>query len=382
VNVRRSGGIEILETRSVDALSVKERILAEREFQNTIARERKRTERSRKPFLLVLVALDGLRSNGNGKALDKIISALALSTRETDVTGWHKNNCVVGALFTELGMENRETIHRTMMTRVSETLRNNLSSQQFNQISVSFHWFPEEWNHDLPHRPSNPALYPDLDHRDNAKKFFSVIKRIMDILGSALALLLFAPVLLAVALAVKLTSKGPVFFRQNRVGQYGTPFVFLKFRSMYVGNDANVHKTYVKQLIAGKAESQPANGNDNRVFKLTGDKRITRIGGFLRRTSLDELPQFINVLKGEMSLVGPRPAIGYEVENYDIWHRRRVLEAKPGITGLWQVNGRSRVKFDDMVRLDLRYAKTWSPWMDLKILLRTPAAVVFGDGAY
>jgi lipopolysaccharide/colanic/teichoic acid biosynthesis glycosyltransferase len=204
----------------------------------------------------------------------------------------------------------------------------------------------------------------------------------MDIVGSALALMLFAPLLLVVTIAIKLTSEGPVFFRQKRVGQYGEQFVFLKFRSMYVNNDSSVHKEYVKQLIAGSAQSQPGSENGNGVYKLTQDSRVTRVGTFLRRSSLDELPQFINVLKGEMSLVGPRPAIAYEVQEYDIWHRRRVLEAKPGITGLWQVNGRSRVKFDDMVRLDLRYAKTWSPWMDLKILLRTPVAVVFGDGAY
>ena len=115
---------------------------------------------------------------------------------------------------------------------------------------------------------------------------------------------------------------------------------------------------------------------------MTSDSRITRVGAFLRKTSLDELPQFINVLKGEMSLVGPRPPIPYEVENYDVWHRRRLLEAKPGITGLWQVSGRSRVTFDEMVRLDLRYARNCSVWTDLKILLRTPLAVVFGEGAH
>jgi lipopolysaccharide/colanic/teichoic acid biosynthesis glycosyltransferase len=348
-----------------------------------ISLERKRTERSRKPFLLMLLDMgNGLRSEKNEKALDKVLSALSLSTRETDVTGWYKKNSVVGVMFTEFGAEDRNSILSTMMTRVSETLRNNLSSQQFGLISISFHLFPEEWNHDIPQRPSNPTLYPDLASRDNAKKFFCVIKRIMDTVGSALALLLFAPILLLIAIAIKLTSEGPVFFRQKRVGQYGEQFVFLKFRSMHVNNDASVHKAFVKQLIAGNAPSQSGNGNGNGVYKLTRDSRITGIGGFLRRTSLDELPQFINVLKGEMSLVGPRPAIAYEVEAYEIWHRRRVLEAKPGITGLWQVNGRSRIKFDDMVRLDLRYAKTWSPWMDLKILLRTPVAVVFGDGAY
>jgi exopolysaccharide biosynthesis polyprenyl glycosylphosphotransferase len=348
-----------------------------------IALERKRTERSGKPFLLMLLDMgNSLRSDKNGKALDRILSALSLTTRETDVTGWYRSNEVVGVMFTEFGADDRNAILSTMMTRVSETLRNNLNSQQFGLISIEFHLFPEEWNHEIPQRPSNPTLYPDLTRRDNGRKFFCVIKRIMDIIGSALALLLFAPVLLVVAIAVKLTSKGPVFFRQKRVGQHGEQFVFLKFRSMHVNNDASVHKAYVKQLIAGSAETHRGNGNGNGVYKLTKDSRITSIGGFLRRTSLDELPQFLNVLKGEMSLVGPRPPIAYEVENYEIWHRRRVLEAKPGITGLWQVNGRSRIKFDDMVRLDLRYAKTWSPWLDLKILLRTPVAVVFGDGAY
>jgi lipopolysaccharide/colanic/teichoic acid biosynthesis glycosyltransferase len=383
VNVRRSGSIASLDT-SADVLPVEDRgVLNEEAFHRMISLERKRTERSRKPFVLMLLDMgNGLRSDKSEKALDKILSALSQSTRETDVTGWYKKNSIVGVMFTEFGAEDRNSILSTMMTRVSETLRNNLSSQLFGLISIEFHLFPEEWNHDIPRRPSNPTLYPDLARRDNARKFFCVIKRIMDIAGSAFALLLFAPVLLAVAIAVKLTSNGPVLYRQKRVGQYGEPFVFLKFRSMEDNNDDSVHKEYTKRLIAGSAESHPGNGNGNGVYKLTSDPRITPVGGFLRRTSLDELPQFINVLKGEMSLVGPRPATTYEVAAYDLWHRRRVLEAKPGITGLWQVNGRSRVKFADMVRLDLRYAKTWSPWMDLKILLRTPVAVMFGDGAY
>jgi lipopolysaccharide/colanic/teichoic acid biosynthesis glycosyltransferase len=384
VNVRRSGGIASLDALSADVLPVEERgVLNEGAFHRMISLERKRTERSGKPFLLMLLDMgNSLRSDKNGKALDKILSTLSLSTRETDVTGWYRSNEVVGVMFTELGADDRNAILSTMMTRVSETLRNNLNSQQFGLISIEFHLFPENWNHDIPQRPSNPALYPDLTRRDNAKKFFCMIKRIMDVVGSALALVLFAPLLLVIAIAIKLTSKGPVFFRQKRVGQHGKQFVFLKFRSMHVNNDDSIHQAYVKQLIAGSAQSHPGNGNSDGVYKLTKDSRITSIGGFLRRTSLDELPQFLNVLKSEMSLVGPRPPIAYEVESYEIWHRRRVLEAKPGITGLWQVNGRSRIKFDDMVRLDLRYAKTWSPWLDLKILLRTPVAVMFGDGAY
>jgi lipopolysaccharide/colanic/teichoic acid biosynthesis glycosyltransferase len=153
---------------------------------------------------------------------------------------------------------------------------------------------------------------------------------------------------------------------------------------MHVDSDCSIHREYVTQLIAGQAERNPSNGNGDGagVYKLTDDARITRVGNFLRRTSLDELPQLLNVLRGDMSLVGPRPAIPYELAAYQTWHRRRVLEVKPGITGLWQVNGRSRVKFDEMVRLDLRYAETWSPWLDIKILLRTPRAVFEGEGAY
>jgi lipopolysaccharide/colanic/teichoic acid biosynthesis glycosyltransferase len=264
--------------------------------------------------------------------------------------------------------------------RGGDILRNRLSLEQLSQVSVSFHLFPEDWDQES-RKPSNPVFYPDLSKREQTRRAFGALKRIMDVVGSTVALALGAPVFLAIAIAIKATSKGPVFFQQRRIGQHGKPFVFLKFRSMYVGNDAGVHKEYVKQLIAGTAERH-ANGNGDGVFKLTKDSRITPVGAFLRSTSLDELPQFINVLKGEMSLVGPRPPIPYEVEAYDFWHRRRLLEAKPGITGLWQVSGRSRVTFDEMVRLDLRYARTWSPWMDVKILLRTPRAVLLGEGAH
>jgi lipopolysaccharide/colanic/teichoic acid biosynthesis glycosyltransferase len=200
----------------------------------------------------------------------------------------------------------------------------------------------------------------------------------MDIAGSALALVALSPLFLAIAIAIKISSAGPVLFRQKRIGQFGTCFVFMKFRSMYVNNDASVHESYVRKLIAGKAERQASNGNGAAVYKLTTDPRVTSVGNFLRRTSLDELPQFLNVFKGEMSLVGPRPALPYEVGAYDLWHRSRLVEVKPGMTGLWQVMGRNRVKFDDMVRLDVTYARTWSPWLDMKILMRTPRAVLEG----
>ena len=358
-------------------------ILNDESFQRMLSLERKRTERSRKPFLVMLVDLgDHLASENNGKMLGKILSALSLSTRVTDITGWHKNDSVVGVLFTEIIIDARGSILNTMMTRVSETLCKTLSLEQFNQISISFHLFPEEWDYGTPQRPTNPTLYPDLSRLEHRRKHFWAAKRLVDIVGSLLGLILSAPVFLLIALVIKLSSKGPIFFRQERIGQYGKPFIFLKFRSMLVDNDPSLHKAYVRELIAGRAERQPSNGAVQGVYKITSDPRVTGIGMFMRRTSLDELPQLLNVLKGEMSLVGPRPAIRYEVEAYDIWHRCRLLEAKPGITGLWQVNGRSRVKFDDMVRLDIRYARTWSLWLDLRILLQTPRAVLLGEGAY
>ena len=357
-------------------------VLTEESFQRTMARERKRTERSGRPFLLMLVdASIGNSAEKCGKLLCSVISALAGAKRVTDVIGWYKKDIVVGVVFTEITAENKALLLRVMLTRMSEALRNRLGIEHYNQITISFHFFPEDWHHQAKHRPCNPTLYPDILKREESKNGSRVFKRSIDVLGSTLALLIFSPLFLFIAVAIKLTSKGPVLFRQQRVGQYGIPFTFLKFRSMYVNNDDGNHKEYVRQLIAGTARKQPSNGqkgNGEGVYKLTDDCRITPLGRFLRRSSLDELPQVFNVLKGEMSLVGPRPSLPYEVTEYDLWHRSRLLEAKPGITGLWQVNGRNRLDFEEMVRLDLTYARTWSPWLDIKILLRTPRAVLEG----
>jgi lipopolysaccharide/colanic/teichoic acid biosynthesis glycosyltransferase len=218
-------------------------------------------------------------------------------------------------------------------------------------------------------------------HPETAREVTNrVLKRALDVVGSASLLLLLAPLFLAIAALVKLTSRGPVFFRQLRVGAQARPFTMLKFRSMRVNASAAIHQEYVTAFIKGdgKAAGQSATLP---IFKLTSDPRITPMGRFLRKTSLDELPQLWNVLCGSMSLVGPRPPLQYEVAEYKAWHCRRVLEAKPGITGLWQVAGRSRTTFDEMVRLDLRYARNCSLWNDVKILLATPGAVIAGKGA-
>lgn len=203
------------------------------------------------------------------------------------------------------------------------------------------------------------------------------LKRTVDIASALAVLTIGAPLFIFLALAVKFSSPGPVFFRQVRLGRDGQPFTFYKFRSMQHKNDDAAHRDFAKDFISGEMSEN----RDRTVFKMVRDPRITGIGRFLRRSSLDELPQFLNVLRGEMSLVGPRPPISYEIEHYRDWHKDR-LKVKPGLTGLWQVSGRSSVGFDEMVMLDLYYIAHWNLKLDLKIMARTLPVMVKGEGAY
>jgi lipopolysaccharide/colanic/teichoic acid biosynthesis glycosyltransferase len=191
-------------------------------------------------------------------------------------------------------------------------------------------------------------------------------------------LVLFAPIWLLIALLIKLDSRGPVFYSQERVGMDGRIFLVHKFRTMHMGTDDQIHKEYQRKFIAGRADANVGDPDRPR-YKLKNDPRVTRVGRFLRRLSLDEVPQLINVLRGDMSIVGPRPPIAYEVEAYELWHRKR-LDMKPGLTGLWQVSGRNRLPFEEMVRLDLFYIENWSVLFDLKIMMRTALVIFRGDG--
>ena len=207
-----------------------------------------------------------------------------------------------------------------------------------------------------------------------------ITKRAFDIIIALFALAILSPLWLIVALLIKLDSKGPVFYKQERVGMDGRLFLFYKFRTMLAGADDSSHREYLKQYIAGD-DATNLGDEAKPVFKLRGDARVTRLGGVLRRLSFDELPQLFNVLGGDMSIVGPRPPIAYEVEAYELWHRKR-LDMKPGLTGLWQVSGRNRLPFEEMVRLDLFYIENWSMLLDLKIILRTFPVMLRGDDAY
>ncbi|MEK6333508.1 MAG: sugar transferase [Acidobacteriota bacterium] len=205
-------------------------------------------------------------------------------------------------------------------------------------------------------------------------------KRISDLVVALLALTILAPLWLLIALLIKLDSRGPVFYKQERVGMDGRIFLFYKFRTMHAGTDDTSHREYQRMYIKGQPDSNL--GDEQRpAYKLRGDVRVTRLGRILRKLSLDELPQLFNVLRGEMSVVGPRPPIPYEVESYELWHRKR-LDMKPGITGLWQVSGRNRLPFDEMVRMDLYYIENWSLLLDLKIILQTLPVMLRGDDAY
>lgn len=356
-------------------------LLAEDVFQRIFCCERQRAERSGRVFLLMLAHVEEvLQVNERDRTLSAIASALSSATRETDINGWYRDGATLGVIFTELANGNREAMQEVARKRMMTALRAKLSPSQVDRIHLSFHLFPESLEKTR-NGLTNASLYPDLLERDEARKLSRIAKRAIDIAGSAAALVFCFPLLVVIALAIKLTSKGPILFKQERVGRYGARFTFLKFRTMVCENDPSIHREYVRRFISGQAHGSEG-PSQNAVYKIQDDPRVTRVGKFLRKSSLDELPQLLNVLKGDMSLVGPRPPIPYELEAYKTWHHRRVLEAQPGITGLWQVNGRSRIRFDEMVRLDLQYARTWSVWLDLKILWQTPRAVLFGAGAY
>jgi lipopolysaccharide/colanic/teichoic acid biosynthesis glycosyltransferase len=343
----------------------------EADFTRHIYLERRRAERYQRSLLLVLMDGAGIpEPPARAAAFRGLIHGMADLLRDTDVLGWYCRDTVLGILLPDLEHAGQALI-RSVFGKFSNLVENSLGAALAGRIELTVHAFPDPLR--LGGDSTDFTLYPELQRKSNS--MFQALKRGLDLCLSLPALLLLSPLFALLAVAIKCSSRGPVLFRQVRLGQYAKPFIFLKFRTMYAGSDAALHEKYVAEFIAGPADS-------NGIYKITHDPRVTGLGRILRRTSLDELPQLWNVLRGDMSLVGPRPPLGYEFERYAPWHRRRVLDSKPGITGLWQVLGRSGTTFDDMVRLDLRYARHRSLWLDLKILFHTPGAMLTGKGAY
>ena len=344
--------------------------LSRNEFLDRLKIEKRRTDRSNAPLSITLFSICEKEKNKQNKIQD-FLESLKKNTRETDIKGWIDHG-VIGVLLPDTDANG--------VSRYVEKIANGNGDLGYSVITGTY---PNDlFQKLLTEKEDFPDFSPlDLDGPTKFRGFQIILKKVMDILGSLIGLILFSPLMLSTAIAIKITSPGPIIFKQTRFGKKGVRFPFYKFRSMYWNVDDHIHREYVTNLIKGNLEKINQGDGNEPIYKMKSDPRVTPVGKIIRKTSIDELPQFFNVLKGEMSFIGPRPPIPYEVEKYEPWHLRRILEVKPGITGLWQVDGRSRTSFDDMVRLDLKYAQNWSLWLDLKILLKTVRAVIHPQGA-
>jgi lipopolysaccharide/colanic/teichoic acid biosynthesis glycosyltransferase len=349
-------------------------------FISMLMLERKRAERTRRPFMLTLIDVSKIAGDGKAdKVLIELYNVLRAIIRETDIKGWYQHLSVIGIIFVDITGSDKDIL----CTKLYDKLRNVLSQEHLNKIDISCFIFPEEIikdrneNHDT-HR----KFYPELSKKNASGRHSPFIKRVMDIIGSIIGIIIFSPAFLVSSILIKVTSNGPFIFKQERIGELGKKFNMLKLRTMHANCNLESHKSFICNFITNSNNIGVDSRRNNIDYKMTDDERVTPIGKLLRKSSLDEIPQFINVLKGEMSLVGPRPPIPYELEFYDLWHRRRIMEFKPGITGLWQVEGRSSTTFDEMVRMDIRYINEWSLLTDIKIMLKTPIVVLKAKGAY
>ncbi|MFO1393235.1 MAG: sugar transferase [Steroidobacteraceae bacterium] len=353
--------------RGVDRLTP---MLSRHQFIRQLYLEKRRADRSKAPLSVVTVQLKDAGSDQSDQ-LNELAALLLSGRRETDIHGCLAGD-VLAVLLPDTRPEGAEAVARS--------LRNNAGGLR---IDVGVATYPDDVFErllvdDAAGREFDPLLLQGLSDKGRASH---ALKRAIDVVGSLGLLLAASPLMLATSLAIAATSTGPVIFRQIRLGRAGVKFVCYKFRSMRVDADDRIHRDYVSNLIDGRLDQINQGDAEEPLYKIKVDPRVTRVGRIIRATSIDELPQLFNVLKGDMSLVGPRPPLPYEAEKYQSWHLRRVLDVRPGITGLWQVEGRSRTSFDDMVRLDLRYISDWSPWLDIKILAKTVLVVLGRQGA-
>jgi lipopolysaccharide/colanic/teichoic acid biosynthesis glycosyltransferase len=352
---------------AADNDALPDNLLSRAEFLRVVQREKRRTDRSHSALSLVLVEVDDAQAGAGSQ----VLAGLQSMVRETDYAAAidESNVAVLLPDTGEAGLDSfmaKVAVER--LSHVASVVGATYPDASFEKLVAERMGTPRS-RHALDQEPVAAAARPGYP-----------AKRALDVIGSIIALVLLSPLFLIVAVLIKLTSPGPVIFRQQRIGQGGVPFTFYKFRSMRADNDDRVHREFVASLIDGKPTSGQVAGTTGQ-FKMKADPRVTPIGRFIRKTSIDEIPQFWNVLKGDMSLVGPRPPVPYEADRYKTWHRRRIFDLKPGLTGIWQVEGRSRVSFDEMVRMDLRYLRESSLSFDLKILLKTVSVVVFCEGA-
>jgi lipopolysaccharide/colanic/teichoic acid biosynthesis glycosyltransferase len=345
-------------------------ILTRSQFLRQLHFERRRADRSKAPLSIVVARLEDCELD-EAAGFRELAALLLEGRRETDFHGYLGER-QGAALLPDTGPAGAQEVARKLNERAGGR-----------RLSVTVATYPDDifvrlLNVDASARESDPFL---LEGVSNRGRLSLGVKRLIDVVGSTLLLIVASPLMLLTSVAIAATSRGPVVFRQVRLGQGGAQFVFYKFRSMRVDANDQIHRDYVSSLIDGRLDQVNQGDAEKPRYKIKADPRVTGVGRVIRATSIDELPQLFNVLKGDMSLVGPRPPLPYEAEQYESWHLRRILEVRPGITGLWQVEGRSRTSFDDMVRLDLRYSADWSLWLDFTILARTVLVVLGRDGA-
>ena len=347
-----------------------EELFYDSSFFNQLRLEKLRAHRSKTTLSIILLTLDKV-TEGESINLNKTLDTVRERIRNTDISGFVNHN-TIGILLPDTNENGAREICGKL-----------INGDKNPQFSATVSSYPDHIFESLAKTGSiRPDAFPfGLENSRGSSWFKLLSKRGVDILGSIIGIIIFMPVMLITALAIKVTSPGPVIFKQIRLGKQGTPFTFYKFRSMHVNTDDQIHRDYIRDFIKGHNEKVNQGDAEEPLFKIKSDPRITRVGRFIRKTSIDELPQFFNVLKGDMSLVGPRPPLPYEAEKYEPWHLRRILEMKPGITGLWQVEGRSKTGWDDTVRLDIRYINNWSFMLDMKILLKTVKVVLRCRGA-
>jgi lipopolysaccharide/colanic/teichoic acid biosynthesis glycosyltransferase len=387
-------------------------------FKKQLAIEKRRAERlNYKSSLAVFHLSNGKNSRSN---THKLIDVVCDSLRATDLVCSMGKNCVI-VLLPDTNNQGSELVCKKIITNVvKKTPHVRASDIEFEILTYPEKNTEEKLEQKFSQansRPfevnekakNNPQLYKSyLDNLNLSISSYNgsviawpilntffwdqdliknqltvtqmVLKRLIDLIGSLLWITLLFPTLLLISIIIKISSRGPILYKQERVGFRGKPFMLYKFRTMRTNNDQQQHKDYMKKFISGKLDEVNHGTSDDPYYKMKDDPRITRVGRFLRKTGLDEIPQLINVFKGEMSIIGPRPPIPYEVREYQNWHYRRLFDIKPGITGLWQISGRNRTTFNEMVRLDLTYIANWSLLFDFKILLKTIWNLVLADG--
>lgn len=344
--------------------------LSRAQFLTCLRSEKRRSDRSKSPTSIILFSM-GENTKKAEENRNKFYNYINRVTRETDIKGFVDED-MIGVILPDTDRKGVQTCIRKISQGDGHFLYSVVTATYPDTIFQKL----------IDEAEIQPDLFPlDLDREIRAYVFKHFFKRVLDIVGSIIGLIFFSPFFLIIALAIKLDSPGPIIFKQMRLGKNGEKFKLYKFRSMYENADDLVHREYITNLIGGNLDKINQGDGEKPIFKMKADERITKVGKIIRKLSLDELPQFMNVLRGEISLVGPRPPIPYEIEKYEPWHLRRILEMKPGITGLWQVGGRNTTTFNDMVRMDLRYVKNWTFRLDLKILMKTMLEVFRPSGA-